>query len=78
MDGATRPACMRQRWQPARSSLPAGDAERLAGALSEIAADPELRTRMGEASRRIVAGWGYEPSVRGFLSAVRTAAGAGR
>jgi glycosyltransferase involved in cell wall biosynthesis len=55
--------------------VPAGDAQRLAGALAEIAGDAALRARMGAESRRIVSGWGYGPSVRGFVDAVRTAAG---
>jgi glycosyltransferase involved in cell wall biosynthesis len=55
--------------------FPATDAARLAAAVGEIAGDAALRARMGAESRRIVAGWGYEPSVRGFVAAVRTAAG---
>ncbi len=53
----------------------AGDAAALAEAILTIAADPETRRRMGEASLRIVSDWGYEPSVAGFERAVRTAAG---
>jgi glycosyltransferase involved in cell wall biosynthesis len=34
--------------------VPAGDPARLAAALEEILADPELATRMGEAARRRV------------------------
>jgi glycosyltransferase involved in cell wall biosynthesis len=55
--------------------VPAGDAARMADAVGEIAGDAALRARMGAESLRIVAGWGYEPSVRGFVAAVRTAAG---
>jgi glycosyltransferase involved in cell wall biosynthesis len=55
--------------------FPAGDAAALAAAIGEIAADAPLRTRMGAESQRIVAGWGYGPSVRGFVDAVTTAAG---
>lgn len=55
--------------------VPPGDPQRLAAAIGEIAADPETRRRMGAESRRIVAGWGYGPSVRGFLAAARRAAG---
>jgi glycosyltransferase involved in cell wall biosynthesis len=55
--------------------VPSGDAVRLADAIGEIAGDAELRARMGAESLRIVAGWGYEPSVRGFVAAVETAAG---
>lgn len=54
--------------------FPAGDAKALAGAIASLSADAALRRRMGEESRRIVAGWGYEPSVRGFVQAVTTAA----
>jgi len=55
--------------------VPAGDAARFAAAIGEIAADAGLRARMGAESRRIVADWGYGPSVRGFVDAVTTAAG---
>jgi glycosyltransferase involved in cell wall biosynthesis len=58
--------------------VPAGDAERLAAALGEIAGDAGLRARMGAESRRIIAGWGYGPSVGGFVAAVRTATGRAR
>jgi len=58
--------------------VPAGDAAALADAIGEIAGDADLRARMGAESRRIVAGWGYEPSVRGFVAAARTAAGRAR
>lgn len=47
--------------------VPAGDADRLAEALTRLAADPELRRRMGSRSRELVAGWGYEPSVDAFV-----------
>lgn len=57
--------------------FPSGDAERLAAAIAEIAGDADLRARMGAASRRVVAGWGYGPSVEGFASAVGAAAGRG-
>jgi glycosyltransferase involved in cell wall biosynthesis len=58
--------------------VPAGDAAALASALGSIARDEAMRARMGRESLRIVGGWGYEPSVRGFESAVRAAAGAAR
>ncbi|MCS7007864.1 MAG: glycosyltransferase, partial [Gaiellaceae bacterium] len=51
----------------------AGDVEGAAAALRRLAADPTLRRRQGERSRAIVAGWGYGPSVEGFLAAVRGA-----
>lgn len=44
-----------------------------AAALRRLAADPELRRSQGERSRAIVGGWGYGPSVDGFLDAVRGA-----
>jgi glycosyltransferase involved in cell wall biosynthesis len=57
----------------------AGDVEGAAAALRRLAADPALRRRQGERSRAIVDGWGYGPSVEGFLAAVRGAvASAGR
>ncbi len=55
-------------------SFPAGDAAALALAIAELSADPIARRRMGRESERIVADWGYEPSVEGFERAVRTAA----
>jgi glycosyltransferase involved in cell wall biosynthesis len=54
--------------------VPPGDPARLADAVDEIVGDEALRRRMGAESLRIVAGWGYGPSVRGFADAVRTAA----
>ena len=42
-------------------------------ALRKLAADPELRRRMGETSRELVRDWGYEPSVENFVEAVREA-----
>jgi hypothetical protein len=41
--------------------------------LRKLAADPELRRRMGERSRELVREWGYEPSVESFVAAVREA-----
>ena len=55
--------------------VPSGDPARLAAAIGEIVGDAALRARMGARSRRIVAGWGYGPSVRGFVAAVSAAAG---
>jgi glycosyltransferase involved in cell wall biosynthesis/GT2 family glycosyltransferase len=43
-------------------------------ALRELAADPELRGAMGAASREIVAGWGYEPSIERLGAVVRRVA----
>jgi glycosyltransferase involved in cell wall biosynthesis len=51
----------------------ARDVEAAAIALSELAADPELRRTQGARSRELAADWGYGPSVEGFLDAVREA-----
>ncbi len=55
--------------------VPVSDAAALAAAIREIHADPELCRRMSQESARIIAGWGYGPSVQGFVDAVQTAAG---
>ena len=51
----------------------AGDVEAAASALRRLADDSDERQRMGARSREIVREWGYEPSVAGFLAAVRDA-----
>ena len=51
----------------------AGDVTAAAAALRTLANDPAQRKRMGARSRELVQGWGYEPSVEGFLAAVRKA-----
>jgi glycosyltransferase involved in cell wall biosynthesis len=53
--------------------VPADDVDAAASALRQLAADPELRRRMGETSRELVREWGYEPSVENFVAAVREA-----
>jgi glycosyltransferase involved in cell wall biosynthesis len=53
--------------------VPAGDSDAAAEALRKLAADPDLRRRMGERSRELVRAWGYEPSVENFVAAVREA-----
>jgi glycosyltransferase involved in cell wall biosynthesis len=53
----------------------AGDATAAGEALCALAADPERRRAMGAASREIVAGWGYEPSIARLVQAVRRVAG---
>ncbi len=53
--------------------VPADDVAAAADALRKLAADPDLRRRMGERSRELVRGWGYEPSVENFVAAVREA-----
>jgi glycosyltransferase involved in cell wall biosynthesis len=50
--------------------VPADDVAAAARAIRTLAEDPELRRRMGERSRELVRGWGYEPSVENFLAAV--------
>jgi glycosyltransferase involved in cell wall biosynthesis/GT2 family glycosyltransferase len=50
-----------------------GDIDEAAAALKRLAADPDLRRRLGERSRQLVGGWGYEPSVERFAAAVREA-----
>ena len=56
--------------------VPAADPRALAQALTELAQDAGLRRRMGEESQRmVVSDWDHGPSVRGFVEAVRTAAG---
>ena len=52
----------------------AGDTDAAAAALRLLASDPEERRRLGARSRELVQEWGYEPSVDGFLAAVRAAA----
>jgi glycosyltransferase involved in cell wall biosynthesis/GT2 family glycosyltransferase len=54
--------------------IASGDVAAAADALGRIAADPDLRRRMGARSREIVRDWGYEPSVESFVAAVREAA----
>ena len=53
--------------------VPPDDVDAAAGALGKLAEDPELRRRMGDRSRELVAAWGYEPSVESFVAAVREA-----
>jgi glycosyltransferase involved in cell wall biosynthesis len=53
--------------------VPAGDVAAAARALRALAADAELRRAHGNRSRELAAGWGYGPSVEGFLAAVREA-----
>ncbi len=53
--------------------VPDGDVPAAAAALRTLAADSELRARMGTRSREIAQDWGYEPSVDNFVAAVREA-----
>jgi len=50
--------------------VPAGDEAALAAALGDIVADPQRCRAMGEASRRIIAGWGFEQDVAGLRQAL--------
>jgi glycosyltransferase involved in cell wall biosynthesis len=54
--------------------VPADDVAASAEALRKLAADPDLRRRMGARSRELVASWGYDASVESFVEAVREAA----
>jgi glycosyltransferase involved in cell wall biosynthesis len=54
--------------------VPADDVDAAAEALEKLANDANLRRRMGQRSRELVRGWGYEPSVENFVAAVREAA----
>jgi glycosyltransferase involved in cell wall biosynthesis len=51
----------------------AEDVGAASAALRSLAADPELRRRMGARSRELVRDWSYEPSVENFVAAVREA-----
>jgi len=50
--------------------VPAGDEAALAAALADIVADPQRCRAMGEASRRLIAGWGFEQDVAGLKQAL--------
>ena len=54
----------------------AGDAVAAGAALGELARDPEGRRAMGAASRELVRGWGYEPSIETLVRVVRRIAAA--
>ena len=53
--------------------VPPDDVPAATAALTKLAADTELRRRMGERSRELVRPWGYERSVESFVAAVREA-----
>jgi glycosyltransferase involved in cell wall biosynthesis len=50
--------------------VPAGDDAALAAALADIVGDPARCRAMGEASRRLIAGWGFEQDVAGLKQAM--------
>jgi len=51
----------------------AGDVESAASGLRRLAQDPAARAAAGARSQELMEGWGYEPSIEGFLGAVRAA-----
>jgi glycosyltransferase involved in cell wall biosynthesis len=53
--------------------VPAGDVGAAAAALERLADDAAFRQQAGDRSRGLVRGWGYEPSVEGFVAAVSDA-----
>ena len=52
-----------------------GDPAAAGNAIRLLAEAPALRLAMGAASREIVAGWGYEPSIETLLRVVRRVVG---
>ena len=57
------------------SLVPAGDHVAAAAAISALAADPVRRRAAGQASRELMRGWGYEPSIENLVSVARRVAG---
>ena len=55
--------------------VPADDAHAAADALHELIADPERRAAAGAASRELMRGWGYEPSIESLVATARRVAG---
>ena len=54
--------------------VPAGDVAATTAALARLGADGRFREQAGRRSLELVREWGYEPSVEGFVAAVREAA----
>ena len=52
-----------------------GDRDALREILDRLAADPDLRRRMGQRSREIIAPWNYEAGVEGLRQASRAVTG---
>jgi glycosyltransferase involved in cell wall biosynthesis len=50
--------------------FPPGDVQALASYLETLLTDPDRRRRFGERSREIIAGWGYDATISGILSAL--------
>jgi glycosyltransferase involved in cell wall biosynthesis len=57
--------------------VPAGDAVAAGDALRALVADTDRRRAMGDASRQLVRGWGYEPSIETLLGIVHGVVGRG-
>jgi glycosyltransferase involved in cell wall biosynthesis len=55
--------------------VPADDVEAAGAAIRALASDPERRRAAGAASRELVRGWGYEPSIENLVTVVRRVAG---
>lgn len=55
--------------------VPAEDHRAAGAAIRALAADPELRRAAGTASRELMAGFGYEPSIENLVVVVRRVAG---
>ena len=55
--------------------VPPDDPHAAADALEELVADPERRLAAGEASRELMRGWGYEPSIENLVTVARRVAG---
>lgn len=55
--------------------VPVGDAEALAAALGRLAADPDLRRRMGERSRRLIERFSPDAWAAGAMAAIAAAVG---
>jgi glycosyltransferase involved in cell wall biosynthesis len=55
--------------------VPADDSHAAADALEQLVADPVRRRRAGEASRELMRGWGYEPSIENLVRVARRVAG---
>jgi glycosyltransferase involved in cell wall biosynthesis len=51
--------------------VPAGDVDRLAGAMARVLGDDDLRTRMGQASAEIAQQFSYERAAEGYRAAIR-------
>lgn len=52
--------------------FPAGSHDALAGHLDRLVEQPQLRARMAQRSRQIIAGWDYRRGVQGVLEALRS------